>query len=352
MYSDGEIEMAVASGAIDRQTADRLRESIARQRHSSPADDEQFRLVTSFNDIFVTIAAALVIFASGTLVGGLGVALVSWGLAEYFTRRKRMALPSIFLLLTYSFGLFGFLTKLFLGALTFRWDAGPSPADGIAAFLGIAAAGCLTAVGVGLHWRRFHVPITIAAGATCVAIVVGSMFMLMLALAGTTGPRAMAILPWFAFLMGVAMFVFAMRWDLSDPERVTRRSDVAFWLHLAASPLLVHPLFLQIGRLGIEGGGMEYVAAVLAIALYAGLGVLALVVDRRAVLVSALVYVVTAIGVIVRSDGALAGNMAVSGAVIGGLLLAMSVFWRDLRRALVAHLPEGLRIRLPEASRA
>jgi hypothetical protein len=349
MYSDTEIETAVASGAIDRATADRLRASIASQRHSAPADDEQFRLVTSFNDIFVTIAAALVIFACGTLLGGLIVAAVSWGLAEYFTRRKRMALPSIFLLLTYAGGLFHFLTELFTGAMSFRWDAPPA-ASAIIFFLGMAAAGSLTAAGVAAHWRRFHVPITIAAGASSVALVISSLFMLVLSLSGLSPRVSFEILPWFVFAIGLAMFAFAMRWDLTDPERVTRRSDVAFWLHLAASPLIVHPLFIQIGRIGIAGDGMEYLAAMLAILLYAGLGVLALVVDRRAVLVSALVYVVTAIAVIMRSGEGVAGSMAISGAVIGGLLLAMSVFWRDLRHILLRSLPERFRIRLPEAS--
>ena len=350
MYSESEIEGAISSGAIDKATADRLRTAIAQQRHSEPVDEEQFRLVTSFNDIFVTIAAALVLFACATLfqsLGGLVVAAASWGLAEHFTRRKRMALPSIFLLLCYSGGLFFFLASLVTRTTSGHlWDREPMNA---AFLLGMAAVGCITAVGVSLHWKRFHVPITVAAGAMSVFVIVASLFMLLLYLVGTPGNIALEILPWFAFAMGLAMFAYAMRWDLSDPERTTRRSDVAFWLHLSASPLIVHPLFIQLGRIGVKGDGMEILAALLAIILYAALGVLALIVDRRAVLVSALIYVVTAIGVIMQGQGQVASNIAISGAVIGGLLLAMSVFWRDLRRMLIQHLPEAYRIRLPEA---
>jgi hypothetical protein len=350
MYSDSEIDAAVSSGAIDRTAADRLRASIAAQRHSDPADDEQFRLVTGFNDVFVTIAAALVLFACGSLfgsVGGLAVAAASWGLAEHFTRRRHMALPSIFLLICYAGGVFGFLVHLVFGMVGDGWG-GTSGFAGVAFFLGMSAAGCVTAAAVAAHWRRFHVPITIAAGALSVAVVAGSLFGLALAIAGVSGPVATSLLQWFAFAVGVALFAYAMRWDLQDPERITRRSDVAFWLHLAASPLIVHPLFLELGRIGSHGRSSEVVAALLAILLYVGLGLLALVVDRRAVLVSALVYVVTAIAVITRTDGQIGSSIAVSGAVIGGLLLAMSVFWRDLRRALVGVLPAGLRLRLPE----
>ncbi len=33
-----------------------------------------------------------------------------------------------------------------------------------------------------------------------------------------------------------------MRFDMTDPERLTRRTDIAFWLHLLAAPLIVHSL--------------------------------------------------------------------------------------------------------------
>jgi hypothetical protein len=213
----------------------------------------------------------------------------------------------------------------------------------------MAATGCLSAAAIGLHWRRFHVPITIAAGALSLSVVAASLFGLVLAAAGVESREVMTLLRWFAFAVGVAMFAYAMRWDMQDPERVTRRSDVAFWLHLTASPLIVHPLFLQIAKVGANGGS-EVLAAMMALLLYAGLGVLALVVDRRAVLVSALVYVVIAVTVVTGRGGSGAGSLALSGAVIGSLLLAMSVFWRDLRHFLLSRLPEQYRFRLPDAS--
>jgi hypothetical protein len=43
-----------------------------------------------------------------------------------------------------------------------------------------------------------------------------------------------------------------MFWDYADIHRVTYESDVAFWLHLASAPLIIHPIF---GMLGVLDGG-------------------------------------------------------------------------------------------------
>ena len=48
-------------------------------------------------------------------------------------------------------------------------------------------------------------------------------------------------------LLGIGVFLLAMRWDSSDRARLTRRTDVAFWLHLLAAPMIVHPVFTLLG---------------------------------------------------------------------------------------------------------
>ena len=59
----------------------------------------------------MSIAIGLLLVAiawiGGTIsepLAGAGVAAASWGLAEYFTRERRMALPSILLLLSFAGG--------------------------------------------------------------------------------------------------------------------------------------------------------------------------------------------------------------------------------------------------------
>ena len=58
MYSQNELDEAVAAGAISAESATALRAHIERQQMSPTVDEEQFRLLTGFNDIFVAIAAA------------------------------------------------------------------------------------------------------------------------------------------------------------------------------------------------------------------------------------------------------------------------------------------------------
>ena len=64
---------------------------------------------------------------------------------------------------------------------------------------------------------------------------------------GEAAPVSRICILGFVLLLGIGVFLFAMRWDSSDPTRTTRRSDVAFWLHLLAAPMIVHPIFTLLG---------------------------------------------------------------------------------------------------------
>jgi len=135
-----------------------------------------------------------------------------------------------------------------------------------------------------------------------------------------------------------------MWWDGSDRARVTRRSDVAFWLHLLAAPMIVHPVFTL---LGLTTGHANVGEGLAVIALYVVLGLTALAVDRRALLVSALAYVLYALQALFREFGAVELNVALTALVIGSALLLLSAFWHQARGAIVRPLPGNLRERLP-----
>jgi hypothetical protein len=149
-------------------------------------------------------------------------------------------------------------------------------------------------------------------------------------------------------LLGVAVFLFAMHWDASDPRRETRRSDVAFWLHLLAAPMIVHPVFHLLGLADNDAAAVE---AVIVVLLYVGLGLTALAIDRRALLVSALAYVLWALSRLFEQFGAVELNVALTALVIGSGLLVLSAFWHNARRAVVRPLPEGLQAKLPVLDR-
>ncbi len=347
MYSESEIESAVIAGAITPAAAQALRNHVTSMRASPVADEEQFRLITGFNDIFVVIAAVILLIAMGSIggtihpaLGALMVAGTAWGLSEFFTRQRRMALPSIILLLAFVGGVAG----TGIGILAEHGEAwfGFDPDDRIIALLGTGIA-LATAGAAWLHWRRFMVPITIAAGtAALVATGIG----LILAAIGNNDLIEDAILP-LLLVAGLLVFGFAMRWDMSDTARQTRRSDVAFWLHLLAAPLIAHPLFSLLGV--TEGDSITLLAAGGVIAIYVLLGLVALVVDRRALLVSALAYVLFALTNLFRQFGVVELNVALTALVIGSALLLLSAFWAPIRGKLIRSLPENWRGIVPQA---
>jgi hypothetical protein len=270
------------------------------------------------------------------------VAVTSWGLAEYFTRRRRMALPSILFL-------FAFVGSVFLFALLVGHDQS-TPRDVILLPFRVAIAAALAAGAAFAHWRRFMVPITPAVGTVA---AVGTVIALLL----TTLPDLREHVPPLLLLGGLGAFALAMHWDMSDVGRSTRRTDVAFWLHLAAAPMIIHPAFSMLGLSPFRiwaphavNHQLDPVNAVIAIAIYVGLAMLALAIDRRALLVSALIYVLVAISALFEAAGSITSSFALTALVIGSALLLLSAFWHPTRRMVVVWLPATVRCRLPAAA--
>ncbi|HET9397809.1 MAG TPA: hypothetical protein VFO45_03235, partial [Sphingomicrobium sp.] len=309
MYSQNDLDEAVAAGALSAESAAALRSFIDGQRSSPAVDEENFRLITGFNDIFVAIASAILLFAVGFIgqwigqraglivdhegpspLAPLAVAATSWGLALFFTAKRRMALPSILLLLTFA------ISVLATAGITMAMGVGPDALDNNPQLGGVVAAisAAIAAAAAWLHWRRFRVPITVAVGAASVAgIAVG----LLVAGLGQNAEDAKSLILGFVLFLGIGTFLFAMWWDGTDRERLTRRADVAFWLHLLAAPMIVHPIFTL---LGLNDNSATIGEGLVAVLLYVVLGLTALAIDRRALLVSALAYVLFALNELFR----------------------------------------------------
>ncbi|RJY08153.1 hypothetical protein [Aurantiacibacter aquimixticola] len=385
MYSEQDLRDAVAGGAMTEDAASALRSHVAQMRKMPITDEENFRLVSSFNDIFVAIGVVIMLVAMGAvgqaiagevargvypdlidamnwrmdysqeqwetyyafstlrsaltaLFGGVLVAASAWGLAEFFTRRRRMALPSILLLLA-------FIGGVAATAFGVGWSIFPDMTDEVVALV-LGAAGLAAAAGAWFHWKRFMVPITVAAGAASVAVTV--IALLAAAIATVFEPQNTdmeTIILTLVFAAGLGVFAFAMRWDTSDRERKTRRSDVAFWLHLVAAPMIAHPVFALIGVMDNDQLGVGAALAVLGV--YIAFGLVALAIDRRALLVSALAYVLIALTFLFDRFGAVELTFALTALVIGSALLTLSAFWAPIRTALVDRLPGSLQERLP-----
>ncbi|MCG7392753.1 hypothetical protein MHY87_07535 [Microvirga sp. ACRRW] len=350
MITDAVLEQGIVRGIVTNEQVTSLR-SLARDMAAAaapePEDDEKLRFVTGFSDIFVTLGLGLFLGAlgyfvkeaSGLAAMWLGLAVSAWLLAEFFTRHRRMALPSIVLLVVFAVSVFGAANHLliqqtaeYIPAL-FRFLGLPKDRPAM-----IALTALITCSVVAVHYIRFRIPITIAAGTA--------------ALAGTMLALLMAVAPDFAkaqirtiiFILGIAVFALAMRFDLSDPERVTRRNDIAFWLHLLAAPLIVHPVISQfVGDQLLS----QIWTAVAVLAIFVLLGAVAVIIDRRAILVSGLAYAGYAFASIIRQIGLEDQTAPATLLALGAFVLLLSAGWRPVRTALLRLLPAHLAQRLP-----
>jgi len=305
MYSQGEIEDAVAAGALAPDQAASFREFVAARNRTPTADEEHFRLIRGYNDFFVAyacIAALVAVGMVGALIpiggrggGGFGpfpslpimaplfVAASSWGLAEIFTLRRRTALPSWLLVFT-----FGFAVLMTMLAIVAPMTGSSS---GSALLTGLAAA--IAAAATWGFWLRFRVPVApaVAVGLGVIAIIamLGVMF---------TGTRGGAgILGVIGFLIGLGIFAYAMWWDMQDRWRVTDRNEVALWMHGLAAVLLV---FSITALLGVNQGITSVSSAITMIALFLAFALLSLVVNRKALILTALAPLIHAVNSLVQ----------------------------------------------------
>lgn len=320
MYQDDDLKQAVQQGIFSADAVERFKQMVAAQSGVSQADEESFKLIGGFNDIFIVITCAILLSCSYWMIvddsqkmAWTTVTLLSWGLAEFFVRKRKMALPAIFLLLV-------FVASLVAQSLVWL------PLDDKNTW--VLATG-VAALGAALHWWRFRVPITIAAGtAAGVLFVLASII--------SAWPHLIEHVLMMLFICGLVIFAFALVWDRADTARSDYQSDVAFWLHLMAAPLIIHPVF---SHLGILMGEDNMQSTLWIVGLYVAMTIVSLVIDRRAFMLSSLVYVIYAITNIVEVMGGIASSLALTGIIVGSVLLLLSAFWQQARAGLLRVMP-------------
>ena len=328
MYTDEDLTVAVKAGIFTNESVNAFRDHTANLRNTPTVDEENFQLLTGFNDIFVVIACLLVLTSVtwfgasiNSVTGALFITATSWGLAEYFVLKRRMALPAIVLLLSFIGGV--------LASALFAFG---QPSE-----FSLLISASITAAAAWLHWHRFQVPITIAAGT---GAAIGCIIAITLA---TNSEAENWMLP-VLFLSGLSVFIYAMYWDSADRLRKTRKSDVAFWLHLVAAPMIVHPIFSILGIFDGQSGLFE---ASIVIGLYIVMAIISISIDRRAIMVSGLIYVLYAFSTLLQTYGLQGSSSAITGIFIGSALLLLSVYWHACRTLLFKIIPQNLQGYLP-----
>ena len=337
-FTEQDLRDAVRDGAVSETAADAFQTYVAsRSRHT---DEEEFHLFKGFNDVFVALASVLlfsgIIWFSadlGVIAACLLVMAVAVALSEYFTLRKRLALSSILYVLGFSIAAAAGLFRAF-------WpDYWPPGARGlvmvgISAKFGTLSALLCGALAAALFWWRYRVPIAVSVG---VFFLGATLYYTWVLFSPFDDPALGANIV--LFVLGIGTFSFAMYWDVSDPDRASLQSDVAFWLHLIAAPSIAHPIFwwVQSGLLPAD-----WLEATAVVGCYLCLAYVAVLVNRRAIMVAATAYLVGAVAWYFNELSALY-SVAIALVLIGCLFLAMAVWWSTIRAAVIRYLPSVVR---------
>jgi hypothetical protein len=367
MLDEDDLDAAVAEGILTAEQVDKLRAFVGGRRLAADrADDERFRFMRGFNDFFFAVGIILfgvgiAYFADDNAIWNLAAAAVVWAISEFLVRRMRLVLPGILLACLFAFFVYR-LTALdwtsvaHLTGLPLRLpQLRTLPNAGLVGNLeplAIATKALVTSVAAAVYYARFRLPFALLVVAGSVVLFVSTVL----------GPLLFpGIVPsgLILFACGLGVFAAAMAYDLSDRARTTRAADCAFWLHLLAAPLIVHslirlllptaPRFAAGAPLGIA---MTTTSAVTIFVIVAILTVIAVLIDRRALLVSALIYLGVAIGYTLTSAmNTGAGNQSAiffaTLVILGAMVLVLGVGWQKLRGLLLRLFPSGLVARLP-----
>ena len=356
MIEAEDLRAAVAAGIIsEAQAAEMKALAEARAGRRLAGDDEPFEFFKGFAEIFVSVGLVLMIAAVlgfASLMGAwfalpLVLAATCWALATYFTRQKRMSLPSIVLAAGFALGVTGAATSRLL-------DVG----DLFDGFGGDRiAAGLIGMAAMAVYYRVFRVPFAMFLlglyGLSVVLTLTGQMGGGGRGGGGWTGfatqlfdLNAASGVAGGTLVFGLLAFAGAMWFDLRDPHRLGRTAASGFWLHLLAAPALVNTVALTFLNLGGTAG---YLLTAAAIGLIA---VLALVIDRRSFLTAGMVYLGAVLTWAMSADGR-EPSWPLLLLVLGALVTALGTFWTPLRAGLMRALPDfPLKRRLPPFSEA
>lgn len=384
------LESAAAAGIIRADQVDPLFRFLATGGVGAPSGEEDLRFIRNFHDVFLAIgivlfaagmAVAIGVFASGaetpeqgTLMGGgacLTAAVVMWGLGELFARRRRLFLPAIAIVCAMTiFAVVG-AALLYAGAMLGReLDLDESLRSGVIPpeiRLGVLIAAGLAIAAPAAFYARFRLPFSLglAGGGVALFVIVSALL--------ANAELTLQFLPALYLALGLFLFFSGVVFDARDPARVSRFSDNGFWLHFAAAPLILGGSFGLVAQaFGAEGaealGGSSrlllastvddntaVLQAGLTLLIVIVLGFVSLLINRRVLIVSALLTTGVAISVILNEFGLGAGALAASVLIVlGGFVLILGAGWHSVRRALLGWVkPEGAMARIfpPETAR-
>ncbi|MEO1688099.1 MAG: hypothetical protein AAFU61_09350 [Pseudomonadota bacterium] len=370
-----DLRAAVAAGIVDDAQAARLSAFAERRATGAAAmgpTEERFELVRGLNDVLVTFGALILLVACAGFVAvaasfedlgmetrwlllGASLLPIAWVLSKGLVRGRRLVLPGILFCVVIA----GCGWLVATASVRLLAPGAPDATDLIAGFAGAATASAA-------FCRRFRLPFSLfviaVASFPALAHVVASPNMVAVFLTweavevdvrpfitGANGlnrdelqqsvREACFHLSALTFGFGIVCLMLAARCDMQDPLRLGRRSADGFWLHAAAGPALAAGLLRDHGlasSAGSPGPGIILLAG-------AAFLLIAIVLDRRSLLLTAMVFVVMNVfGAALPDDesglvGAGPGLAVLAG--LGAGIVGLGLAWAVLRRRLLHALP-------------
>jgi hypothetical protein len=372
------------------------------QAAAAPANpqDEMLPFLNNFHDVFTTIGV-LILFGglavgAGQVMSSLninegeqnwqyvlmaliaGIGLISWMLSSLLVGKQRRILPGI--VLSGAFSITSAIVLIWAYAQFLIHGVGldeamvenpAMAAEGMefgpeAVALVLAeipwslrimpvVMGLAFFLPAAIYYLRFRLPFAGGiAGAGLVGLGVLTFFML--------DPYAVAInLPAVNVAAGGALLLAGIVFDMRDPDRSTRLSGTAFWLHFFAAPILLAAVmnvtqvgwtleatdfdnFEQTNLIAAMASDSANASALAAVALLVigAFALVSLLINRRALIVSGLLTAGIAISVIVGDAGLGAGAVvAVTMLLLGGTVVLLGAAWNPVRRMLLTPFPSS-----------
>ena len=336
----GTLAIAVAEGVITQAQAD----AIAAIKARKAATEEPFTLINNFGDLFLCLGLMIVYLSMSRFATMLGLdptfvylafAALFWVLAEVFVFKARRRFPAVL-----SVALFIWLaTSAYLSVTTvsFSWVA-IFRGQGEVGLLGLLSA--LFAVTV----VRFRLPILVLGLAVSVVLLVFTY-----AMRYVEPLAAFSVLA----LCGAALLLAGVYLDSKDRARTGQAHEWALWLFVVGSPLMVHGIMLYVLRdriamfsIGLTSGSPDLIAAQagtviwMVAALAIAFTLLGLILDRRSLVASSLLYFTAALTYAAYQSGA--GLTVIFAAVplaIGLLVIVLGLAWNPLRELVLRVVP-------------
>lgn len=325
------LEKAISEGIISDEQRAKL-EALA--SHDIGDSEERIKPVGTLNEIFVTVGAVLLtsavaglfaLMVKSPVISAVIAGLVAWVAAEYFHARKRFRLPVIISSLSIAHG-FGTAAAIAVGWQDLDIFDNDTP------FILVLVPLVIGLVTLGICAWRYVIPFLM--------LPISIVFTIIVTIAAKQGDNNLS----YQLLLGasgLAILVCAVRFDLLDPERTKRFSDFAFWAYVVGSPLFVHSLFLGVLLRDDKDwamSGLAWLATLVMVLIVSFAGIL---LNRRALILSTLVYVAFIIfrALAGLSMGSGAAIMLITVLIIGLYVTALGSRWREVRNNIMDKLP-------------